>query len=77
MNLTIGFKGKFTFKTPVSNVLDEDLEYEITSIRRITEVFVNDGKDFEFFIRKFNKKVHKFGILRKCIEKRAYEQPSQ
>lgn len=47
MNLTIGFKGKFTFKTPVSNVLDEDLEYEITSIRRITEVFVNEERPYD------------------------------
>lgn len=47
MVLTIGFTGKFTFKSPVNNVLDEDLEYEITSIRRITEVFVNEEVPYD------------------------------
>lgn len=45
--IAIGFKGKFKFASPVDNVLDEDLEYEITSIVKITEAFVNNTKPYE------------------------------
>lgn len=42
-----------------------------------TEVFVNDKKDFEYFIKKFNKKVQKSGIITKVFEKKFYESPSE
>lgn len=45
--ITKGLKGKFSFASPVNNVLDEDLEYVVTSIVEITEAFVNKTKPFE------------------------------
>lgn len=36
-----GIKGKFQFKAPVSNILDENLEYEITSTKGLQESYNN------------------------------------
>ena len=36
-----GLKGKFEFKSPVSNILDENLEYEITSTKGLQESYNN------------------------------------
>jgi ribosomal protein S21 len=41
-----------------------------------TEVFVGN-KDFDYCVRKFNKKVQKSGVLIKYAESRFYEKPTK
>lgn len=38
---SLGMTGKFEFKSPANNIVDDTVEYTITSIRRIKEVFNN------------------------------------
>ena len=42
-----------------------------------TEVYIdrNDSRDFDYFVKKFNKKVQKHRILLTLSEKRFYEKP--
>lgn len=45
--LTVGYKGGLNFLSPIERVIDVTLVFEITSITRITEVFLNGTKPFE------------------------------
>ena len=45
--LTVGYTGGLNFLTPLEKVIDVSLVYEITSVTRITEVFLNGTKPYE------------------------------
>ncbi len=45
--LTVGYQGGWNFLSPIERVIDVTLVFEITSITRITEVFLNGTKPFE------------------------------
>ena len=45
--LTVGYIGGLNFLTPIEKVIDVSLAYEITSVTRITEVFLNGTQPFE------------------------------
>lgn len=42
-----GYIGRINFLSPTDKLLDGDLEYEVTSRTRITEIFVNGSQPFE------------------------------
>lgn len=45
--LTVGYIGGLNFLSPVEKVIEVSLTYEITSITRITEVFLNGTQPYE------------------------------
>ncbi len=45
--LTVGYIGGLNFLTPIEKVIDVSLAYEVTSVTRITEVFLNGTQPFE------------------------------